>query len=181
MANVMTSADLSPADWEALLELRQRQMIRVDHAGQHAASLDRLQAADAIGHGSYSTDVADDTVSADQLALGFERSMGGQRADRRLYCAAPHWIWPTTSLDAGAPALLREHEGRKAAVIDWDEFCSYVVWSFGQRGDYPTMAMVARSFGHTVEDVVDWIDDQYWAARIGPGELAEQKAWLEGE
>lgn len=178
---MITPADLSPADWAALAELRQRQTIRVDQAGPHAESLTRFTAAEAIGFDLCSTRVAVADRTAVQIALGFSER-GATGFDGVMFADAPHWRWISDVDSAGAaPALLRNHEKRQPIGIDWDKFCSYVVRSYGQRNQDVTVAMVAKRFGHSIEDVIDWIDGRYWAFRTGAGPLGEQLVELEGE
>lgn len=175
-------SDLSPADFAALAELRRWQLIRIDQGGKHAESLARLTDLGVVKTDSYSTDIKAADLTDDQRALGFddkhcaERYGPGFEGGVRV-ANAPFWRWSTEV----AEALLREHEGRREIEIDWNEFCHYVIRSYGQRNASPTVAMVAKRFGHTVEEVVEWVDGQYWAFRSGSGDLAEQIVELEGE
>lgn len=178
----MQPVDLSESDWAALIELRERQAIRVDEAGTHAESLARLTRAELIESELHVTRLKEGEATADQTALGFRPGMSSDFAGRR-YIEAPHWFWPTPHHPYESPVsgMLATREGRAGAAIDWDEFCTYVTRSYGQRGDYPTVAMVAKRFGCTIEDVADWVDSRYWAFRSGPGTLGLQHVELEGE
>jgi hypothetical protein len=182
----VNAADLSPADWEALVELRRAQLIRIDEAGRHAESLDRLAKAELIEIGCWGTDVADADVTDAQIDMGFKKRQGGQRADGREYCSAPHWKWPAfltgyPDLPTRAPEMLCTHEGRRPVEIDWQDFCDWVELRLRRDEGWPKIAEIAAKYGHAVLDVVDWIDGRYWAGRFGVGALETQVVELDGE
>jgi len=176
------ASDLSPADIAALKRLRQVQLILVDEAGQHAPSLQRLVGAGVLTFTPVSTRHTADKVSPTQIELGY-RANGGTGAKGERYCTAPAWLWPGmyAGVSGEAAQLLREIEGRWPVEIDVQDAYTFVSRSYSQRKAYPTVAMVAKRFGHSVEDTIDWIDRQPYVLRGGSCPIDSQTVELDGE
>lgn len=176
VVQTLKAADLSPADVAALVELRLRMQVRVDHAGKHAESLARLAGAGVVQFDLAFCTLTEDELTAELRALGFKGG-GGTGSKGQQYTWAPYWMWNPA---AHAIELLREIERRPKAELDWETFSNWVLerWSYN---DGPTILAASERFSIPVLDLVDIVDRYYWAYRVPHQDVPIERHTIELE